>query len=908
MSYKYAHDFVVQKQILTEINTQHLQNNTYITNQENSEPLSPIKNTQPSTTRNFTRQQEYLKKLHMHMNKNASPGRKMYLLYGMGGIGKTQITLKYIDESSDSYSWIFWIDATSEVTIDQSLKDIYKTNIKILPSGVSYSAAMIQQWMNTLNDEWLMIFDNADGSPDTVEKFIPPGNKGHILITSRNPEHKRVVSASNSEEVSVMNEETAVELLLKSCGLYDSPEKCYNVATEICAKFHFLPLAIDQAGAYISTGQCSVDKYISVYDKYRLKLMTNKKFKGSSKYNKTVYGTWEISFQKIEEMAKDDNDKESAMTAKYAIKLINMSAFLHHENISDEIFERAAKYYTHHIENYKDNVIPAFIPTMDRELLNLEEYNEWNEMQYRESIGLLLSFSLIKRTVDGAKFGLHPLVQTWCQDRLSLTQKNIWILNARGTLCVSISNEDSATEYKYGNSIPLHITQNLSHETISNIIYYDDIFNILAGVMRMNEHHMELILRSRIFKVYEDTYGKNSTYMLSSMSELATAYRSHGKSTEAEVLEIQVLKMRTRILGKEHPDTLESMHNLAITLQNLGKWKEAEVLQIQVLEMGTKILGKEHPHTLSAMNNLASTLQSLGKWTEAEVLQIQVLEMYTRILGKEHPGTLSIMNNLALTLQKMGKWTEAKVLHIQALEMRTRILGKEHPNTLISMNNLALTLQDMGKWTEAEVLHIQVLEMRTRILGKKHPDTLTAMNNLASTLQKMGKLTEAEVLHIQVLGVRTGVLGGGHPRTLESMNNLALTLQSLGKWTEAEVMQIKVLEMRTRILGKEHPDTLTTMNNLALTLQSLGKSTEAEVLHIQVLEMRTRILGKEHPHTLTAMNNLALTLQSLGKWTEAEVMQIQVLEMRTKILGKEHPDTLTAMNNLALTLQMGVHM
>ncbi|KAF8976109.1 hypothetical protein BDQ17DRAFT_1212716, partial [Cyathus striatus] len=80
------------------------------------------------------------------------------------------------------------------------------------------------QWMNTLNGEWLMIFDNADGSPNTVEHFIPPGNKGNILITSRNPEHKRTVSATNSMEVLVMSEEFAVELLLKSCGLNESHE------------------------------------------------------------------------------------------------------------------------------------------------------------------------------------------------------------------------------------------------------------------------------------------------------------------------------------------------------------------------------------------------------------------------------------------------------------------------------------------------------------------------------------------------------------------------------------------------------------------------------------------------------------------------------------------------------------
>ncbi|KAF8997507.1 hypothetical protein BDQ17DRAFT_1248574, partial [Cyathus striatus] len=83
---------------------------------------------------------------------------------------------------------------------------------------------MILQWMNTLNNEWLMVFDNADGSPDTVEKFIPPGNKGNVLITSRNPEHKRIVPASNFAEVSVMSKEAAVELLLKSSGLHDDSE------------------------------------------------------------------------------------------------------------------------------------------------------------------------------------------------------------------------------------------------------------------------------------------------------------------------------------------------------------------------------------------------------------------------------------------------------------------------------------------------------------------------------------------------------------------------------------------------------------------------------------------------------------------------------------------------------------
>ncbi|KAF8994288.1 P-loop containing nucleoside triphosphate hydrolase protein, partial [Cyathus striatus] len=671
----------------------------------------------------FTGQEEYLKKLHEQFDKNDASGRKLYLLYGMGGIGKTQICLKFKDEYHTvhsyieiltkyySYSHIFWIDATSENIADQSFKDTYKTYTVDMPSGVSYSPAMVLQWMTNLKTEWLLIFDNADGSPDIVEKFIPPGDKGNILITSRNQEHKRNVSPENSSEVVVMSEDTAVELLFKASGLKKNHDKYFEVAANICGELYYLPLAIDQAGAYISAGNCSINKYISVYSKYRSKLMTNKNFRGASKYNKTVYGTWEISFEKILEMA---NNKEFAKTANYAITLINICAFMHHENISDEIFERAAKYYSVHVKHNKDCVHPVFLPSMDTALLNFDESNNWNEIQYRESVNVLLSFSLITRTIDGEKFGLHPLVQSWCKDQLVFKDRDTWNWNTRGILLSSVTYKDDSIEYIYQNSIQLHL------------------------------------MSTRIL-------GNEHPHTLKSMANLACTYVELGKYMEAEMLEIQVLEMRTRILGKEHPHTLRSMANLAWTQGNLGKFIEAEILEIQVLEMRTRILGKEHPDTLTSMANLALTQGNLGKFMEAEMLEIQVLEMSTRILRKEHPDTLTSMANLALAQGNLGKFMEAEILEIQVLEMRTRILGKEHPDTLTSMANLACTYGEIGKYMKAEMLEIQVLEMRTRILEKEHPDTLRSMVNMAWTQGNLGKFMEAEILEIQVLEMRTSI-------------------------------------------------------------------------------------------------------------------------------------------------------
>ena len=62
-----------------------------------------------------------------------------------------------------------------------------------------------------------MVFDNADDPPpEVVAKYFPPGNRGNILITSRNQSMKRVVSSENRIEIRKMKELDAITLLLKA--------------------------------------------------------------------------------------------------------------------------------------------------------------------------------------------------------------------------------------------------------------------------------------------------------------------------------------------------------------------------------------------------------------------------------------------------------------------------------------------------------------------------------------------------------------------------------------------------------------------------------------------------------------------------------------------------------------------
>ena len=205
-------------------------------------------------------------------------------------------------------------------------------------SGVDGSVESVLQWISFLQEEWLIVFDNADGPPpEVVEKFIPPGNRGNILITSRNKSMGRIVSFENRIEINEMWEADAITLLLKASHLDSLPEHLEvskKIVTELCC----IPLAINHAGAYIEAGKCDIDQYLRQFSVHRQALMSDVTFTGASKYDRTVYGTWDLSFKEIEKRAGGHSTPEGAQAAQAAILILGICAFYHHTGISKDIF------------------------------------------------------------------------------------------------------------------------------------------------------------------------------------------------------------------------------------------------------------------------------------------------------------------------------------------------------------------------------------------------------------------------------------------------------------------------------------------------------------------------------------------------------------------------------------------
>ena len=824
------------------------------------------------------------------------------LLWGTGGIGKTQICLRFVEEMSGRFSYVFWVDASSVERIIMSLRGMFSFPAA-QASCVDDSVESILQWMSGIQEEWLIVFDNAE-PPVHVDRFIPPGNRGNILITSRNRSMGRVVSFENKIEINEMEEADAITLLLKASSL-DASAEHIEVARNIVTELGCMPLAVDQAGAYIEAGRCSIDKYLQQFSLRRQTLMSDATFRGASNYDRTVYGTWDLSFNEIKKRAGGQSSAGDAQAAHAAILILQICAFYHHSNISKDIFRSAAEESREHVvDSELVGKLPLAISSLDCTLLALDNNGHWDEFIFGQGIAVLLSFSLMKIDKSSKMLSIHPLVHCWSREQMSKSDQQSMYEMGGIILCCAISQRLSSYDYGLRRLIFPHIKANELHGSQMGLTnkYYDDKWtNFLFVIREIGDwKHAEQLLLQALEK-RKNALGKEHRHTLLTMSTIARIYANQGRWNEAEQLDVQVLDIKQKLFGVEHPDTVKGMASLARTYADKGNLKEAEQLRLQVLEMRKKLFGTEHPDTLRSMANLARTYADKGNLKEAEKLEIQVLDSRKEVLGAEHPCTLLSMGNLAGTYSSQGKLKEAEKLEVQVLDMRKKLLGAEHPDTLKSMTNLACTYSRQGKWNEAERIETQVLVMRKKLLGAEHPDTLLSMGNLAGTFLSWGNLKEAEKLEIQVLEMRKKLLGAEHPDTLISMANLANTYSSRGKLIEAEQLEVQVLDMSMKQFGAEHPDTLRIMANLAGIYADKGKLKEAEQLEVEVLTIRKKLLGAEHPDTLISMVNLASTYSSQGRWNEAEQLEVQVLDMSKKHLGEEHPDTLRSMANLATT-------
>ena len=343
---------------------------------------------------------------------------------------------------------------------------------------------------------------------------------------------------------------------------------------------------------------------------------------------------------------------------------------------------------------------------------------------------------------------------------------------------------------------------------------------------------------------------------------------------------------------------LEGANDIARAYESAGRLTDAIVLYEQTLDDSLRILGPDHLHALAFRNNLAGAYRGAGRFDESIRLYEQNRDDSLRVLGADDRYTLVSQNNLAGAYESVGRLDEAIAMFEENLADRLRILGADHPDTFTSRSNLAGAYHAVGRLDEAITLFEEVLTDRVRILGPDHPDTLTSRNNLAYAYESVNRLDEAIAMLEGVLADSLRVLGPDHPGTFIVRNNLAYAYDSAGRLDEATTVYEQNYDGRLRVLGPDHPGTLTSRNNLAYAYDSAGRVGEAITLFEEVLADRLRVLGANHPDTLSSSNSLAYALQGADRLDDAIALYEEVLADSTRVLGPNHPDTVLYRKNL----------
>lgn len=718
---------------------------------------------------------------------------KRQALYGLGGIGKTQIAVEYAYRHRHEYTGVFWIFADSEQSASTSFIQIAKLlNLPVQDlADQAVIVGAVKRWLEQ-NDSWLLILDNLD-HPETVQTLLPQRGSGHILITSR-ARNFQMLSIFKPIEIFELPVEPARQFLLKRTARDASSQDVGDIDA-LTSELGYFPLALEQAGAFIYENQTSFADYLKSYRKRRIALL-EQHVPVIGRYKETVATTWAINFAEVEKIPASAD-------------LLRLSAFLAPAMIPLELLEAGKSEMGEALASQLYGV--AEDPVILDELLKP-----------------LTDYSLIRRNTIARSYSIHPLVQEVIRANMTTDTQRSW--EERTVRGVSAAFPDPEFEnwrecarlLSHALQCEKYIsTQSLESATAATLLRNAGFYLHRRAQYAAAEPLYKLALAMR-----EKVCGQEHSETADILSKLAWLYSDQGKYAKSELLDEQALKIREKVLGPDHSETATSLNNLATTYEHQGKYSQAELLFQRALHLKEKTVGPEHPDTATAMSNLAALYQDLRRYTDAEPLLRQSLLIREKILGAEHPDTATSLQFLAGLYQIQHRYDEAELLIQKALRIREQALGPEHPDTARSLQNLASLCADQDKYDEADLLSQKALRLREKVLGPEHPDTANSLYLLARVYRGQRKYDEAEVTIQKVLQIREHALGSEHPDTAGSLKMLGNLYYRLGKYKLAEPLLLRASAIELKTLGF-NPDTISTLQALSTLYRKWGKVREA---------------------------------------------------------------------------------
>ncbi|HEY1350385.1 MAG TPA: NB-ARC domain-containing protein [Ktedonobacteraceae bacterium] len=320
---------------------------------------------------------------------------QLVALYGLGGIGKTQLAVEYAYQHALEYQAIFWIEAESVETITGSFQQIAR-HIH-LPEKQDRLVEEVQRWL-LCHSHWLLIWDNL-GNLELLRQFLPPTRQGSILLTMRSRTLEPTIQTLEVLPMSLNEGERFLFLRAKGLAgparrepanqpLKGTPGE-YRAAEELATLMGGLPLALDQVGAYINETGRNLADYLQRYQRQQRQLLNRRGVLGDHPCSVTT--TFIQMFQRIQQ------------DYPAAADILSLCAFLYPDAIPEEIFTQSVRDANVRLRAIMKNAL----------LLDT-------------ALAALCGCSLLQRRPSERTFFVHRLVQVVLLETLKEAEQRLW--------------------------------------------------------------------------------------------------------------------------------------------------------------------------------------------------------------------------------------------------------------------------------------------------------------------------------------------------------------------------------------------------------------------------------------------------------------------------------------------------
>ena len=782
------------------------------------------------------------------------------VLYGLGGIGKTQLATEYVHRYGGDYEVVWWVRSDQEDSIQASLVSL-GTRLRLSDISVGDRDRSLRLVIDALQagdpySRWLLVFDDAT-QPEKLRRYIPQG--GHIIVTSRINEWRRALNTDGIEVGGFARTETVRFLRGRVPQLAPADDPAAESRTaadadQLAEMLGDLPLAAEHAASYLAQTGTPVADYVAAFERDAHALLARDADMFAT--NRVVSTTWSVTQHSLSPEARE---------------LFQLLAFFAAEPISEE------------------NLLPgqvAFDPPLSAPLEKVLLSRTELERAQRE----LVRFSLISVYGQRNASQLHRVVQAVTRARIEKESPDLAKTLQAAVFALLAATDPESPEREQNDPIYDRSIQHLiptgalqsDNERLRNLI-----INQVRRLRMRGENREALSLGDAALSAWKSRPDDIQT--LAVAAEVGMAKRELGQVKEAFELNSDTLRGLRDHYGTDDDTYLLVAGSHSEDLRMLGKYEDALAHDRALLPAYDRVFSPGQFWPLNLRTNIAIDLRCVGQYAEALKCDTRVAAERERNFGASDRQMASSKLGIARDLRHLGRYKEALQASRDAADFME---ARNEPWNFLRLeifSELAVSLRRSGYYQEAHNLAEDVYRRYVEYAGEEHRATLVMATSLICDRRLADDLPGSQELAERATRSWGNVAGYGHPNTLVTQANLAVTTRLRGDAANAhEINQAVLADLRGTHTGN-HPHILAAMTNLASDLSAMGNAERAREIGEQAAMASKDALGPFHPSTLAAFANLSIDLVAAGDTDAAQVLEMETLTALEDQLSPEHP-------------------